>query len=63
MLQLAISNEMKKKNISRYKLQQMTNWNYKRINALYGNTMKYISLEELDILTKILKCEIKDIIK
>lgn len=63
MLKLAISNEMKKKNISRYKLQQITNWNYKRINSLYRNEMKYISLEELDTLTKILKCNIQDIIK
>lgn len=63
MLKLAISNEMKKKNISRYKLQQITNWNYKRINALYRNEMKYISLEELDTLIKILECNIQDIIK
>ncbi len=63
MLKLAISNEMKKKNISRYKLQKITNWNYKRINALYRNEMKYVSLEELDTLIKILECNVQDIIK
>lgn len=62
MLKLSISNEMKKKNISRYKLQQITNWNYKRINALYFNRIKYISLEELDTLINIFQCKIQDII-
>lgn len=62
MLKLSISNEMKKKNISRYKLQQITNWNYKRINALYFNKIKYISLEELDTLINIFQCKIQDII-
>ncbi len=62
MLKLSISNEMRKKNISRYKLQQITNWNYKRINALYFNRIKYISLEELDTLINIFQCKIQDII-
>lgn len=53
---------MSKKNISRYKLQQRTNWNYKRINALYFSRVKYITLEEIEKLSNILDCNIQDII-
>lgn len=63
MIEINIQEAMKKNNISRYKLQQMTNWNYKRINALYFSKVKHITLEEIETLINILKCDIKDIIK
>lgn len=53
---------MSEKNISRYKLQQLTNWNYKRINALYFSRVKYITLEEIEKLSNILDCDIQDIV-
>lgn len=63
MIEINIQEAMKKNNISRYKLQQMTNWNYKRINALYFSKVKHITLEEIETLINILKCDIKDIIR
>ena len=47
MIKINIDILMEKKNISRYKLQQLTNWNYKRINALYFSKVKYLTLEEI----------------
>ena len=62
MVNITIKDLMSKKNISRYKLQQLTNWNYKRINALYFSRVKYITLEEIEKLSNILNCDIQDIV-
>lgn len=62
MVNITIKNLMSEKNISRYKLQQLTNWNYKRINALYFSRVKYITLEEIEKLSNILDCDIQDIV-
>ncbi|MBP3831985.1 MAG: helix-turn-helix transcriptional regulator [Clostridia bacterium] len=62
MVNITIKDLMSKKNISRYKLQQLTNWNYKRINALYFSRVKYITLEEIEKLSNILDCDIQDIV-
>ena len=53
---------MKDNNISRYKLQQLTNWNYKRINAIYFSEVKQLTLEEMEKLCSIFNCNIQDII-
>jgi len=62
MVNITIKDLMSEKNISRYKLQQLTNWNYKRINALYFSRVKYITLEEIEKLSNILNCDIQDIV-
>lgn len=62
MVNITIKDLMSEKNISRYKLQQLTNWNYKRINALYFSRVKYITLEEIEKLSNILDCDIQDIV-
>ena len=62
MVNITIKDLMSEKNISRYKLQQLTNWNYKRINALYFSRVKYITLEEIEKLSNIFNCDIQDIV-
>lgn len=56
MVKINIDNLMNKKSISRYKLQQLTNWNYRRINALYNSKVKYITTEEIETLCNLLEC-------
>ena len=63
MIRLDLKSLMDRDNISRYKFQQLTNWNYKRINALYFNKAKYITIEEIDKITDIFKCLPGEIIK
>ena len=62
MIKLILIFLWKKKNISRYKLQQLTNWNYKRINALYFSKVKYLTLEEIETLCNILGCNFNELI-
>lgn len=62
MVKITIKDLMSDKNISRYRLQQLTNWNYKRINALYFSKVKHITLEEIAKLCEILDCKIQDIV-
>ena len=54
MIIFKIKDLLEKNDISRYKLQKLTNWNYKRIN---------ISTEELDKLCERFKCKISDLIE
>lgn len=63
MIRLKLKEILEEKKISRYRLQFLTNLNYPRINQLYKNTAKSISLEELDILTNILECSISDLLE
>lgn len=63
MVQLKLKEILKEKNMSRYRLQLLTNLNYPRINQLYKNTAKNISFEELDILSTVLNCSISDLIE
>ena len=63
MIVLKLNQILKEKNISRCKLQFLTNINYPRINQLYKNTAKNISFEELDILTTALDCSISDLLE
>ena len=63
MIIFKIKDLLEKNDISRYKLQQLTNWNYKRINAYYKGEVVNITIEELDKLCEIFKCKISDIIE
>jgi len=63
MIVFKVKELMEAKNITRYKLQKDTNWNYKRINAFFFNNVKKITLEEIEILCKIFECEIHDLME
>lgn len=63
MIIFKIKEMLEKKDISRYKLQQLTNWNYKRINAYYFGRVMSITTEELDKLCEIFNCKISDLIE
>ena len=54
---------LKANNITRYKLQQLTEWNYRRINAFYFGRVKQITIDEIEKLCEILKCDISDLMK
>ena len=49
--------------ISRYKLQKLTNWNYKRINAFYKSQVIEIKVEEIETLCRIFKCKVEDLME
>ena len=54
---------MEQQNITRYRLQKLTNWNYKRINAYYFNKVISINVNELETLCDIFSCDIPDLIE
>ena len=58
-----VKNLMEKQNITRYRLQKLTNWNYKRINAYYFNKVISINVNELETLCDIFDCELPDLIE
>ena len=62
MVKINLEKLMKNKNISRYKLQQLTNWNYKRINSIYFSKVAYLTLEEMQMLCYIFDCTIDELI-
>ena len=62
-MKFKIKDQLEKNQISRYKLQQLTNWNYKRINAFYKGTVVEIKVKELETFCKIFKCKIEDLIE
>lgn len=62
-MKFKIKEQLDKNNITRYKLQQLTNWNYKRINMYYRGTVIMIHIEELEKLCEILKCKIEDLLE
>lgn len=62
MVRLKLKELLEKNNMSRYELQKLTALNYPRINQLYKNEAKNISLVEIDILTKVLRCSVSDLI-
>ena len=62
MIKINVADLLNKQNISRYKLQQLTNWNYKRINALYFSKAKQLTLEEIETLCNLLKCSVDELI-
>lgn len=54
---------MEKQNITRYRLQKLTNWNYKRINAYYFNRVISINVKELETLCDIFGCKLSELIE
>ena len=52
-----------KNKMSRYKFRQYSNFSYERVNDYYFSRVKSIKVEELDIMCKIFKCKIGDIIE
>ena len=54
---------MEAQNISRYKMIQLTNWNYKRINAFYFNKVKLVTMEEIEKLCEIFKCDLPELME
>ena len=63
MVVFRIKELLKANNITRYKLQQLTEWNYRRINAFYFGRVKQITTDEIEKLCEILKCDISDLMK
>ena len=63
MIIFKIKELLEKKDISRYKLQKLTNWNYKRINAYYFNKVISININELETLCDIFSCELSQLIE
>ena len=63
MIIFKIKDLMKEQNISRYRLQKLTNWNYKRINSYFFGRVININVEEIEKLCDIFNCDIKDIIE
>ena len=51
MIKFKVKEILEKKDISRYRLQQLTNWNYKRVNAYYLGKVVSINVEELNKLS------------
>lgn len=63
MIKFKIKEILDKKEISRYRLQQLTNWNYKRVNAYYLGKVVSINVEELNKFCEIFKCKVSDLIE
>ena len=57
MIKFNVKELMEKQNITRYRLQKLTNWNYKRINAYFFNRVVSINVNELETLCDIFGCE------
>ena len=62
-MKFKIKEQLEKNHISRYKLQQLTNWNYKRIKAFYQGNVIEIKVKELETLCEIFACKIEDLIE
>jgi len=63
MIKFKIKDILEKKKISRYKLQQLTNWNYKRVNAYYLGKVVSINVEELNKFCELFHCKVSDLIE
>lgn len=62
-MKIKVKELLDKKNISRYRLQQLTKWNYRRVNAYYFSRVKQVNLEELDMLCEIFECKVEDLLE
>ena len=63
MIIFKIDKLLKEHNMSRYRLQKLTNWNYQRINAYFFGNVIEINVAELDMLCKLFNCSISDIVE
>ena len=52
-----------KNKMSRYRLEQLTNWNHKRVKALCKGTVKVLSLEEIKTICTIFDCSLIDFVE
>lgn len=63
MVEYKIKKLLELNKMSRYKFQQLTQWNQKRINAFYFGTAKQITVAELETFCKIFSCKVQDILE
>lgn len=63
MIVFKIKELLEKNKMSRYKLRQYTNFSYERVNDYYFNRVKAIKVEELEMLCKLFKCNVQDIVE
>ena len=63
MIVFKIKELLEKNKMSRYKLRQYTNFSYERVNDYYFSRVKAIKVEELEILCKLFKCNVQDIVE
>lgn len=63
MLEFKIKSLLEQNHMSRYKFQQLTHWNQKRINAFYFGTALTITVTELETMCKIFNCKVEDLIE
>lgn len=63
MVKIKVKELLEKHKMSRYKLRQYTNWTYERVNDYYFSRVKSIKVEEIEILCKLFKCKINDIVE
>jgi len=54
---------LKKQKMSRYKFQQLSNFDMRRINAFFFNRAKYIRVDEISTICDILECDVSQLIK
>lgn len=62
-MKFKIKEQLEKNNITRYKFQQLTNWNYRRINMYYKGSVVNIRTEELEKMCEIFRCKIEDLLE
>ena len=58
-----VKNLLEKNKMSRYKMRKYTGFSYTRVNDYYFGRVKDIKVSEIDILCKLFKCKIEDIIE
>lgn len=63
MIVFKVREKLEEQGLSRYRLQKITNWNYKRVNAFYFGKVKSVTLEEIEKLCEVFDCEIQEIIQ
>lgn len=63
MIKIKVKELMERDGITRYRLQKLTNWNFKRINSYYFDKVIEFNIKELDQLCDIFKCQISDILE
>lgn len=63
MIVFKVKELLEKHKMTRYKFQQATNWNYKRVNAYYFGKVISINIEDLNKLCELFHCKISDIIE
>lgn len=63
MIKFKVKEMLEKKGMSRYKFQQETQWNYKRVNAYYFGKVVSINVEELNRMCEMFHCKIPDLVE